>query len=73
MTGSNPNNNPLCGRKAKVTCTDEKCQGGQDVTVTILDKCPGCDSGSLDLSPTAFEQLSKNMGAGVVTISWSWA
>ncbi|KAF9254234.1 hypothetical protein L218DRAFT_886719, partial [Marasmius fiardii PR-910] len=49
---SNPNNNPICGKKAVVTF------GGKSVTVTIVDRCPGCGSAGIDLSPAAFQQLA---------------
>jgi hypothetical protein len=48
----NPNNNPLCGKKATLTYQ------GKTVTVTITDRCAGCEIfGSLDLSPSAFDQI----------------
>ncbi|KAF9254236.1 hypothetical protein L218DRAFT_938755 [Marasmius fiardii PR-910] len=49
---SNPNNNPICGRQAVVSF------GGKSVTVTIVDRCPGCGSGGIDLSPAAFQVLA---------------
>ena len=39
------------------------------VTVTITDLCPECLTGALDLSPTAFMQLSP-LSAGRIPISW---
>jgi hypothetical protein len=39
------------------------------VVVRILDKCPGCDSGDLDLSVTAFSKIA-DKSAGRVKISW---
>ncbi|KAG7091825.1 hypothetical protein E1B28_008229 [Marasmius oreades] len=49
---ANPNNNPICGKTAVVTF------GGKSVTVTIVDRCPGCGSGGIDLSPAAFQKLA---------------
>ena len=46
----NPNNNPLCGRKIRAH------YNGKSVDVTLVDRCPGCGSGDLDLSPTAFSK-----------------
>ncbi|KAF9259957.1 hypothetical protein L218DRAFT_947186 [Marasmius fiardii PR-910] len=48
----NPNNNPICGRRAKVTW------GGKSVNVKIQDVCPGCGDQGIDLSPAAFMQLA---------------
>jgi len=39
------------------------------VTVRIVDQCPGCAKGDLDLSPQAFEQLSP-LSAGRIAITW---
>ncbi|KAJ1929970.1 hypothetical protein IWQ60_000699 [Tieghemiomyces parasiticus] len=62
---ANPNSNPLCGKKALV-----KGPKGS-VTVTIVDKCPPCKSGDLDLSVGAFDQIA-DQAEGRVPISWSW-
>ncbi|KAI8887564.1 hypothetical protein K501DRAFT_268656 [Backusella circina FSU 941] len=64
--GANPNNNPICGKKAKV-----KGPNGT-VTVTIVDTCPPCKSGDLDLSPAAFGKIADFVD-GRVNIEWSWA
>eukprot|EP00026_Physarum_polycephalum_P021055 Phypoly_transcript_24056.p1 GENE.Phypoly_transcript_24056~~Phypoly_transcript_24056.p1 ORF type:complete len:164 (+),score=13.28 Phypoly_transcript_24056:22-492(+) len=54
-----------CGRSVTVYGPN-----GQ-VTVTIVDLCPGCGQGSLDLSPTAFQQIA-SLDAGRVHITWNW-
>lgn len=53
-----------CGRSATVTGPS-----GNSVTVTIVDECPGCGYGSLDLSPTAFSDLAPE-SEGRIDISW---
>lgn len=40
-----------------------------DVTVRIVDRCPGCGPGGLDLSREAFERIAEP-GDGRVDISW---
>lgn len=40
------------------------------VTVRIVDKCPGCARGDLDLSREAFEKIAP-LAAGRVAISWN--
>lgn len=39
------------------------------VTVRVVDKCPGCDPGDLDLSSEAFAMISP-LSAGRVAITW---
>ena len=41
-----------------------------DVTVRIVDQCPGCAKGDLDLSREAFAQIA-DLSAGRVPISWT--
>lgn len=40
-----------------------------EVTVRIVDRCPECASGDLDLSPQAFERIA-DLAAGRVPIRW---
>lgn len=70
QVGTNPNNNPLCGRKVWATRLRED---GKDVSVvaTVVDRCVGCKAGDLDFSPTLFEELA-HPDLGRVTISWVW-
>ncbi|KAG9286284.1 hypothetical protein G9A89_014270 [Geosiphon pyriformis] len=62
----NPNANPICGKQAIVTGPKGT------TTVTIVDLCPECAFGSLDLSPAAFNQIA-DPSAGRVPISWIFA
>jgi expansin len=41
------------------------------VTVRIVDRCPGCGEGGVDLSPQAFERIAE-LSAGRVPISWRY-
>lgn len=41
------------------------------ITVRIVDLCPGCQSGDLDLSPEAFEQIAP-LEQGRVGIDWTF-
>ncbi|KAI9919356.1 hypothetical protein PsorP6_017742 [Peronosclerospora sorghi] len=48
-----------CGRCVRVTCVDARCADKtKSVTVHIVDRCPSCGPGGLDLSPTVFKQLT---------------
>jgi expansin len=54
----------VCGECAEV-------QGPKGrVTVRIVDQCPGCKEGDLDLSPQAFDQIGEH-SAGRIPITWS--
>ncbi|GAA5849762.1 hypothetical protein JCM5353_003565 [Sporobolomyces roseus] len=45
---------------------------GKTVRAIVLDTCPSCSWGSLDLSLGAFKAIG-NLDTGVLDISWSWA
>lgn len=48
-----------CGRCAEVSCADSKCSDTTStVTVYLVDQCPECSEGDLDLSPTVFKTLT---------------
>ncbi|MEV0241587.1 RlpA-like double-psi beta-barrel domain-containing protein [Streptomyces sp. NPDC050674] len=55
----------LCGRTLRVTGPD-----GQ-VDVTVVDSCPGCGHGDLDLSPAAFQKIAP-LSAGRVAVRWTF-
>ncbi|TMW59200.1 hypothetical protein Poli38472_007345 [Pythium oligandrum] len=62
-----------CGRCAQVSCVDDKCQGAkkQSEIVYIMDQCPGCAHGDLDLSPDVFESITGHQNDRV-TIQWKF-
>jgi expansin (peptidoglycan-binding protein) len=41
------------------------------VTVRIVDRCPECEAGHLDLSPVAFDRIARRE-EGIVPISWHY-
>ncbi|KAI8985145.1 RlpA-like double-psi beta-barrel-protein domain-containing protein-containing protein, partial [Pilobolus umbonatus] len=63
--GANPNNNPTCGKYIKVTGPLGT------VRVKIVDTCPPCVKGDVDLSPAAFGRIAE-FDDGRVDISWVW-
>jgi len=66
--GANPNNNPVCGKQARVF-SDSNTSG---ILVKIVDTCPGCAGDhDLDLSPAAFDLLGSE-SAGRIPITWEW-
>ncbi|OWZ10096.1 hypothetical protein PHMEG_00017110 [Phytophthora megakarya] len=48
-----------CGRCAEVSCADSRCSDTTSTQIVyIVDKCPECKEGDLDLSPSVFEALT---------------
>ena len=60
----NPNENPLCGKKVKVTYE------GKSIEVKLVDRCPGCSENDLDLSPTAFKKLAPLGKGRLKQVKW---
>jgi len=70
-TSSNPNNNPLCGKKIRITRYDSTVGGNRSVDVEVVDRCVGCAATDLDLSLTMFTSLAEE-AEGRVVGSWAW-
>ncbi|KAF2443098.1 hypothetical protein P171DRAFT_433436 [Karstenula rhodostoma CBS 690.94] len=70
QTGSNPNQNPLCGKKIRARRTRED---GKTVSVdlTVVDRCTGCQPTDIDVSPAMFDKLA-NHDLGRVDVTWAW-
>ncbi|KAK1925923.1 RlpA-like double-psi beta-barrel-protein domain-containing protein-containing protein, partial [Papiliotrema laurentii] len=59
-----------CGQNIQITNPST----GKTQTAKIVDLCPGCSNGDLDMSPTLFSYLNDgNMDAGVFQMTWSYA
>lgn len=62
-------NGAECGKSLSIT----NPSNGKTASATVVDMCPGCAHGSLDMSPTLFQQLaSGGLDEGVFSISWSF-
>ncbi|THG94730.1 hypothetical protein EW026_g6794 [Hermanssonia centrifuga] len=46
---------------------------GQSTQAAIVDECPGCPYGGLDLSPSLFSFLAGSTAPGVIYGEWSFA
>jgi len=53
QTSLSPGKNPYCGKKIAATLSAT----GKTVTVTIVDKCAGCNDESLDFSGGAWDDI----------------
>ena len=62
------NNSEACGAYVEVSGPKQK-EGADPIVVKIVDECPECKPGDLDLSPQAFELIG-NPSDGRIPISW---
>ncbi|KAI1804801.1 RlpA-like double-psi beta-barrel-protein domain-containing protein-containing protein [Daldinia bambusicola] len=62
---ANPNLAKVCGRTINIR------YGGRTASATVVDKCPGCASGSIDVSPAVFRQLAP-LDKGRVRVEWGY-
>lgn len=68
--GSNPNSNPLCGKKIRAQRVNEE---GKTVSidVTVVDRCTGCKPTDIDVSPAMFKKMA-HPDLGRVKTTWAW-
>lgn len=66
-TGSNPNENPLCGLKLRLRRNGKS----KSVDVRIVDRCVGCAVTDLDVTEAVFKRVAK-LDQGRVFVKWSW-
>lgn len=87
QTGSDPNQNPLCGRKIRATRVDERTGKQVSIDVKVVDRCKclhwvgssipltwtgtGCEPTDLDVSPAMFDKMADH-DLGRVTMTWAW-
>lgn len=67
FTAPNPNNDPMCQKKAKIT----EPTSGKSVIVSIKDKCAGCKENDIDMSKGAFQKIS-SLDKGRITVNWDF-
>ncbi|CAI2173360.1 5311_t:CDS:2 [Funneliformis geosporum] len=60
---ANPGDSPICGKCIKVTGPKGS------VKVKLVDKCPICKRGDIDMSSKAFEKIA-DLDDGRVKITW---
>ncbi|KAI9172874.1 hypothetical protein H9P43_007005 [Blastocladiella emersonii ATCC 22665] len=62
----NPNKNAYCNSCVQLS------NGAKTAMAQIVDSCPGCPSGGLDVSPSLF-QVFADLGVGVLDLQWRFA
>ncbi|ORX48551.1 hypothetical protein DM01DRAFT_1260872, partial [Hesseltinella vesiculosa] len=65
--GANPNQSPECDKKVQITG-----EGGESTTARIVDTCPQCPRGDLDLSPKVFKIVCGDLDKGRCKIKWKF-
>jgi len=60
---ANPNSASICNTCIKIT------YGNKSIIGKVIDKCPGCPEGGIDVSLPLFEKLADSR-LGVVNVSW---
>ncbi|KIW72516.1 hypothetical protein PV04_00701 [Phialophora macrospora] len=63
--GSNPNANPLCGKKIRAR------RDNKSVDLTVVDRCTGCQPKDLDVTIDTFAGLA-DVDLGRVLVEWNW-
>ncbi|KAI1178655.1 hypothetical protein F4777DRAFT_537463 [Nemania sp. FL0916] len=64
--GLNMPNHPWCDQTITISA------GGKSTTALVHDICPGCASGSIDVSEAVFEALFGGLGEGRAEATWSF-
>ncbi|KAJ9627558.1 hypothetical protein H2204_009597 [Knufia peltigerae] len=64
-TGSDPNQNPLCGKKIRAR------RDNKSVDLTVVDRCVGCKPTDLDVTIDTFAILA-DVDLGRVNVEWNW-
>ena len=70
-TGSDPNSNPLCGRRLRARRVDERLNAMRSIDLSVVDRCVGCQPTDIDVSPGAFAKLA-DPDRGRVLVTWAW-
>lgn len=63
--GSNPNANPLCGKKIRAR------RDNKSVDLTVVDRCTGCQPTDIDITMEVFATLA-DVDQGRVLVEWNW-
>ncbi|KAF1925239.1 uncharacterized protein M421DRAFT_15328, partial [Didymella exigua CBS 183.55] len=74
QTGSDPNQNPLCGKKIRAIRVDERTGKQVSIDLKVVDRCitgTGCEPTDLDVSPAMFDKMADH-DLGRVTMTWAW-
>ncbi|RYP86390.1 hypothetical protein DL770_004895 [Monosporascus sp. CRB-9-2] len=61
----NPNNSPVCGRWITIH------GNGRTTAAQVVDMCPSCASGSIDVSPVIFDDIAP-LDVGRIQVTWDF-
>ncbi|KAI1373955.1 RlpA-like double-psi beta-barrel-protein domain-containing protein-containing protein [Hypoxylon crocopeplum] len=66
VVAMSPNQYGNCGKTINIH------YDGKTVSAKVVDKCPGCTSNGIDVSPKVFEELA-DPAEGRVSVTWEYA
>ncbi|CAO3618862.1 unnamed protein product [Cunninghamella echinulata] len=66
--GANPNKNPECNKSVEITGDN-----GKTVKAKVMDTCPTCPKGNIDMSPKVFQLVCGNLEKGRCKIKWKFS
>ncbi|KAF2433545.1 hypothetical protein EJ08DRAFT_694434 [Tothia fuscella] len=69
--GSNPNANPLCGKKIRASRYNERAKAQRSVDLLVVDRCTGCKPDDIDVTTSVFDQLAER-DLGRTQVTWAW-
>lgn len=64
LMGTQSNGNPMCDQTITISAN------GKTATVTVRDKCMGCDKDDVDVSKAAFKELFGGLDEGRTQVEW---
>ncbi|KAI1846926.1 hypothetical protein JX265_004895 [Neoarthrinium moseri] len=63
---ANPNNAAVCHKKIRIK------HEGRETDAEVTDQCDGCGYGDIDGTQAVFNELVGGLGAGNVSVTWSF-
>ncbi|KAJ4987865.1 hypothetical protein SVAN01_06595 [Stagonosporopsis vannaccii] len=71
--GTDPNQNPLCGKKIRATRADERTGKQVSIDLKVVDRCTGCEPTDLDVSPAMFDKMADHdLATGLPHLGELW-
>lgn len=66
-TYANPNDSPVCGKHIRIHGPN-----GKKTIAKVVDRCAGCSTGDVDVTPAVFLSLGYATSVGRVNMNWEY-